>query len=93
MFIKIIETFQQVRAARPSLNRSKNKVKIHGISNNHETQPSRGTKREEEVRNKNDKTNATYETTDSWTKKKCNKGTALERSVKKERGLKLVLLA
>ena len=31
----------------------------------------------------NDKTNATYETTDAQTKKNCNRGTALEQSVEK----------
>ena len=57
-------------------------VKLPRKCHNQEAQPSQGIKKGETRNKNNDKTNATYETTEAQTKN-CNGRTALGRSVEK----------
>ena len=69
----------------------KYQVKIPRKYLNHKAQPSWDTKRSRGTNN--DKRNPTYETTNTQTKKNCNRATPLERSVEKLfEGLKPILL-
>ena len=63
------------------LNQKIKDVKMPKKYHNHETQPSRGTTKEGEMRNKNNKTNSIYETVDGQAKKKNhNRGTAFKQT-------------